>query len=180
MSEKPLVGILVGIAVWLATSAVGFLLRRHRLGKALIEDIKHRISNLEEMKAYLDEYFTNNIKTGVAIKNFAKYTKDEFSFYEDVREDLYKYFGATKLITFIRCYEALEEIEILMSGLNEDFCDYGKTQKQLADDDVTLLGRRKDRIISVIEVLRRKEVRSIADLPTDYRGRVSAVQVIKK
>lgn len=180
MSEKPLIGILVGIIVWLATSAVAFVLRRRRLGKALIEDIKHRISNLEEMKSYLEEYFKNNIKKGITIENYARYTKDEFPFYEDVREDLYKYFGATKLITFIRCYEALEEIEILMSGLNQDFCEYAKDKKQLSEEDVTLFGRRKDRIISVIEVLKRKEVRSIADLPTDYRGMVSAVQVIKK
>jgi hypothetical protein len=180
MTETPLIGILVGIIIWLVTNAASFLLRGYRLKNALIEDIRHRISNLEEIESYLDEYFKNNIKEGVSLEDYARYTKEKFPFYEDVREDLYKYFGTKRLITIMRCYEALEEIEILMAGLNRDFYEYGKKKVKLSAGDVILFERKKDRIISVVKILNRTEIRSMSDLPTDYRGMMSAASIIKK
>jgi hypothetical protein len=180
MNEQVLIGFFAGVGIWLTTSAMTFSLRRRRLRKALIEDLKHRISNLKDIVSYLEAQFKENVRRGEKIEDYPRYTKDRFPFYEDIRGDLYKYFGTHKCVAIMRCYEALEEIEILMGGLSQDFYDLGKAGKQLTDDDLTLLERKKDRIINVIGVLNRREIRGVGDLPTDYRGMVSAAQIIKK
>ncbi|HBB86794.1 MAG TPA: hypothetical protein DC047_04190 [Blastocatellia bacterium] len=180
MNQELPIGILAGVVIWSTTSAMTFGLRRRRLRRALIEDLKHRVSNLDDIFSYLEAHFIASVRRGEKLEDYPRYTKDTFPFYEDIRGDLYKYFGTRKCVAIMRCYEALEEIEILMSGLSQDFHDYAKHDKQLTGDDVAFLERKKDRIISVIEVLKRREFRGIGDLPTDYRGMVSAAQIIKK
>jgi hypothetical protein len=180
MTEKLLVGILVGIAIWLATNAVGFLLRRYRLKEALLVDIRHRISNLNAVEKYLTQYFKDYVKKDAVLERYARYTKDEFPFYDDVRGDLYQYFGAQNLIAIMRCYEALGEIEILMEGLSQDFLEYREKQKKLSDVDVQFFNRKKSRIESVIGILKKREIHNLGDIPRDYQGVLSAASIITK
>jgi hypothetical protein len=180
MNEKPLIGILAGIAIWLVTSVVAFGLRRHRLKRALVEDLKHRIVKLDETTSYLATYYKQNVAEGVVIKRYHRFTKDPFGFYEDVRADLYKYFGAQKLITIMRCYEALGEIEILMEGLGQDLRERCQSRQGLTKNDVAFLGRKRTRLENVIKILRQKEIKGLRDLPTDYHERLSPDKVIQE
>lgn len=181
MQENLLVAILGGIVIWFTTNIVGFFLRRHRLAKALIEDINHRISTLYYIKEFLDEYFKNSVIQGAILKNYADNTKDKFPFFEDIRGDLYKYFGASNLIAIMRCYEALEEIQILMENLCQDFCKHYTLRTALSEEDVNFFNRRKERVKSIIAILGRSGViHSISDLPRDYKGMMTAVEIIRK
>jgi hypothetical protein len=179
-TDKILVGILVGIIIWLITSAVNFLILRYRLEKALIEDINHRRSNLKDTKEFMEMFYKNFIKEGKRLSYYARFTKQEFPFYEDVRKDLFKYFGAKNLISIMRCYEALEEVEILTEGILYDFGDYTKKDKDLSADDITYLERKKERLLSVIGIFEQREIRNLSDLPRDYKGMLAAVDVIRK
>jgi hypothetical protein len=180
VTDKLLVGILVGIVIWLVTNAVSFLLQRYRLEKALIEDIKYRRLNLEDTQGYLDVSFNNFIKEGTVLNYQAYFTKQEFPFYEDIRKDLFKYFGAQNLIAIMRCYEAFEEIEILMEGLIKDFSKWATEKQVLSADDVAFLKRKKERIIKIINILKRGELRGIKDVPRDYEGKESSVSIIRQ
>lgn len=179
-TNELLAAILAGIVIWFITGVVTFFLQRYSLEKALIEDINHRRSNLKEPKEFLEAYFKKYVKKGGKISRHARFTKEEFPFYEDVRKDLYKYFGAANLIAIMRCYEALEEIEILMDGIIKDFGSFAEKKKTLTAFDVEYLEAKKNRILNIIDILRQEKFKKVSDIPRDYEGRISSVDVIAR
>jgi hypothetical protein len=180
MTDKLMAGILVGLVIWLVTNAVSFLLQRYRLEKAFIEDIKHRRSNLDDTKDYLETCFKDYIKDGKILDYHAHFTRQEFPFYEDMRKELFKYLGSKNLVALMRCYEAFGEVEILTEGIIKDFREYAEKKKVLSTDDVSYLSRKKDRILKVIDILEQGELRRFSDIPRDYKGMMSAVDIIRK
>lgn len=170
-ATKLLLGILASVVAWLISSVVMFFLKRRRMENAIVCDLEYRAFDAIEGKNYLAKLFAGGIKAGQGIDYASRYTRDENDLYKSMQTDLIRLFGRRRLLKIIKVYKAYQELDVLTEGLMLDLTEWKDAKKSLSEDDVNFLLKKKERIVRLCDILTKREIHTVDDLPDDYRGR---------
>jgi len=177
--NKLLIGISIGITVWILTNIMLLILKIFKIKNAILTDITFKIEELSEVKEFLITYFDEMINEKEHIERAPRFTRDELILFKTLLPNMLNYLGNNNLIKLIKFYGTFDEINILIEGLFNDFNFYKDNEKLLTSDNVSSLTRKKDRIIKLIDLVPNK-VNTIRNLPDNYYERISPTTLIKK
>ncbi|MBI2438627.1 MAG: hypothetical protein HYV36_07440 [Lentisphaerae bacterium] len=177
-SETILVGILISVLAWLITNVAMFFLKRDRLANAIVTDVTYHVLSVKEAKEYFEKLFQRTIKENQVIEYTAHYTRDEYELYKSMQKDLVRFFGKQKLLKIIKFYKAFWETEVLIEGFMLDLSKWKDEKRSLSKEDIEFLQKKQTRIMKLCEILSKKEICRLDDLPEDYRGRIEPSIII--
>ena len=177
--NKLLIGISIGITVWILTNLMLLILKIFKIKNAILTDISFKIEELSECKEFLIKYFDEMINEKEHIVRAPRFTRDELLLFKIFLPSMLTYLGNNNLIRLIKFYGTFDEINILLEGLFNDFNFHKVNEKPLTTDDVSYLIKKKDRIIKLIDLIPKK-VNILRNLPDNYIERISPTSLIKK
>lgn len=179
LSDKILSGLSVAFIIWLTQAAFSYLIKKHRLEKALIVDIHYHLLGISEAKNFINMLFEKVIKEGNTIKRTFHFAEDDYGLYKSVQNLLFAYFKHDKIEKLIKFYKLLWEAEHAIIGLIKDLEELKVKGESISADDFDFLQSKKERINSLLGILNINNVKKIDDLPGDYRHRKGPEHMVK-
>ena len=179
LTDKILSGLSVAFIIWLAQTALSYLIKRHRLEKALIVDINYHLLGISEAKNFINMLFKKVIKEGNTIKRTFHFAEDDYGLYKSVQNLLLTYFKHDKIEKLIKFYQLLWEAEHAIIGLMKDLEELKVKGESISTEDFDFLQSKKERISSLLEILSINNMKNINDLPNDYRHRKGPEHMVK-
>lgn len=176
--EKLLSGIFIGLSVWIITKATMYILLRERTKAGLIADIELEIKGIKGTNEYLREWFTTLI-VGEQITYSARHNAGDYSYFHAMLPELPKLFSGEVFTKILRYYKAVEEYDLLLGGFFADITVWKQRRRKLSSDDISYLSRKLERITALGAILAHQKIETLAELPSDYEGKIAAKAIIK-
>ena len=175
-SEALTVGVLVAVVGWVIKSLIGLFLRRRAIVGALLLDIQTRISTWDTNKRFLDRLIDNDMKSGEIVPYTALFQLSKSTLFDALLSELISHLP-DHFPNVSKIYGAFNEAEELLTGILRDITIWKEKERKLSEEDLKYLRAKRDRIASYVSIFKRKGIRKLGDLPTDYRG-IQGTEVI--
>ena len=176
MVETLTVGILVAIGGWVIKSIVGMYLRRRAIVGALLLDIQTRTTGWDTTQKFLEKLIDIDLKPGKSVPYTALFEPAQTTIFDALLSELISHLP-DHFPNLSKIYAAFKEADQLLVGILRDISIWKGTGHTLSDEDIKYLRAKRDRIISYIAVFKKRDIKSLSDLPTDYRG-VQGTEVV--
>lgn len=176
--ESLIVVILGAIVVWLVQSLVGFFLRRQAIESALLADIQTKEINLVGNKKFLDELIDNKIAEDEEVLYTAHFQAPKTTLYDVLLTQIISHLP-DHFTAISKIYTAFKEVDELLEGILQDLTIWKEQHHKLKKEDIDYLGAKRDRIASYVSKFNEREIRTLSDLPQDYRG-VQGPEIVTK
>ena len=167
--ESLVVGILVAVLVWLIKSVIGLMLRRKAIKDALLLDIRSRINSWETNKSFLDGLIDNELRLGRKVPYTAMFRQSKTTLFDALLSEIITHLP-DHFPNISKMYSAFKEAEDLLAGILRDMTLWKEQNHLLDESDIKYLRAKRDRIVSYVQIFKRKEIKGLQDLPVDYRG----------
>lgn len=178
LTDRLLATVISGLVVWFSTGVISHFIKRSRVRGALLADIKLHLAGVKEQRAAVDALVKEHIKEGGKLPYPIFYFVGEYLLYKSLQKDLPEYLTKIELVKVVKFYQALWEMDVSINGLASTLAKWESNAVILTNDLVDHAKRRRNRIDSFCQVLISQEVRSICDLPDDYRSVKGAETVV--
>lgn len=175
-TESLAVGILVALVVWLIKSGVGWILRRRAINEAIMLDVRSRIEMWSTNKQFLDSLMDSDLRAGHEVPYTALFQPSKDTLFNSLLSEIIVYLP-DKFAKISKVYAAFSEAEDLLFGILRDLTIWKEKQHILDKSDIKYLKAKRDRICSYVLIFNRRPIRSLRDLPNDYRG-IQGTEVI--
>ncbi len=153
---------------WSITKTARFFRRQDRIKKALLVDIEIQFDGLRTMSHATEDLFKKYVKADKKIPYSFLYQPGEYLLYQALLQDLTIYLCRDQLTKVIKLYQKLWESEAVIDGFATTMRAWEQNKRELSQDDVVHLEKKKDRIASYCKVIAAKDIKRLSDLPNDY------------
>lgn len=169
VSESLAVGILVALVVWLVKSGVGWILRRRAINEAIMLDVCSRIEMWSTNKQFLDRLMDSDLSAGHEVPYTALFQPTKDTLFNSLLSEIIVYLP-DQFAKISKVYAAFSEAEDLLFGILRDLTIWKEKTHILDESDIKYLKAKRDRVGSYLSIFNRRPIRSLGDLPNDYRG----------
>ena len=167
-----------GFSSWLLISSTLYLVERRRLLAFLVAVLNNRLRDCNEYVDWVDSVCDKTLKPEHVVKTAANVTPNDLDALRGTRELQLRLLSQKELVRALKAEDAIWEIEVLTAAFGETLREYLDSQRVLNEQDVEFQKERANRIARLVKLLPDK-IRSLTDLPTDYRGRVTADGLVR-
>ena len=170
-----IIAALIGFLVWMIQRAINFVTMKRRLTHSLLTDIHMNLTQIKEAKKYLKILEDKVLLEGKKIDYVDRFTKTESSLFRAQLQDLPKYFKRRTLQRVIVFYQCVWELQTLLEGLM-NYLGYLHEEKiVLTKKEVDDNNGRLDRIFRLIDLLSKKEIKSLDEIDIRYEDRIPPI-----
>lgn len=168
-TESLIIGVLVALVVWLVKSGVGWILRRHAISEAILLDVCSRIEMWSTNKQFLDRLTDSDLTVGREVPYTALFQPSKDTIFNSLLSEIIIYLP-DQFAKISKAYSVFREAEDLLFGILRDLTIWKEKSHILDDSDIKYLKAKRDRIGSYVSIFNKQPMRSLGDLPNDYRG----------
>jgi hypothetical protein len=179
-TDRLLISILGAVVVWLTTTIVAYVVKKARLRSAILADIAINVAGAKEQRAAVARLIEEHAHEGQKLPFPISYNVGDYLLYKSIQKDLLTYLKRTELIKVIKFYHTLWAMDVSINGLASTLGKWEQNGVTLSREQVDHLRKRKERIDSFCAVLSEREIRSLEDLPDDYRTVKNAETIVAK
>ena len=169
LTDSLLVSILGAVIVWLVTTFVSFTLKKSKLRAALLADVTINIAGVKEQRLAVAKLVEEYAVEGQKLIFPIAYKVGEYLLYKSIQNDLLNYLNKTELVKVVKFYQTMWELDVAINGIASTLGTWERDGIELTAEQAKHLKKRKERIDSFCEVICSKEIRTLEDLPDDYR-----------
>lgn len=166
-----------GFCGWILIRCVSFLVLRNRLKRYLEATLTLHLSNLRDIENWLHQVMQETIRVGSVVERAPYYTRDALESVTCVRERCLELLTKREMVRLTKCIHTLWEAEVLFEGFCLSLREKQEKGAKLDIDTVAHFKKRAMRIQALLNVLP-GGVKSFADLPDDYAGKISAATLV--
>lgn len=168
-TESLAVGVSIALVVWIVKSVVGWILRRRAVNGAILLDIQSRIEMWTTNMQFLDRLMDSDLLVGQEVPYTALFQPSKDSLFKSLLSEIIVYLP-DKFAKVSKVYVAFREAEDLLLGILSDLTIWKEKHHKLDDSDIKYLKAKRDRVGSYVSVFNKKSIKTLRDLPVDYRG----------
>jgi len=171
ITDRLLITIIGGFFLWAVKEIIVFLVRRKRVLNALEADIIFQQDEVADDLASITALFSGGIlQEGSKIPFPLKYSPEPHMVLSAYLSCLPNFINAKSLVRLFKFYDVISEFESAMEGFCGLLCLWEDRQNQLTKENIGHLNGRLERIKSLANVITKKPIKGISDLPEDYRS----------
>lgn len=172
-AEKIILASAVGLAIWGIQKLIMYLILKKRITQSLLTDIDQNLFQVNEVKSYLIKYNNQSLKVGEKLTYIDQFMEKESTFFHSQLNDLPKYFSRSELKKITKFYYSFWELQALIVSYVSYLVHLHEKGEKLVENEIDKAKGKIERIIALMDIILKKKIEKISNLPINYEGRVS-------